>query len=34
MGLFFSFVATTNAAIDETIRLKETIEINAPIEKV
>lgn len=34
MGLVFSFAATTNAAIDETIRLKETIEINAPIEKV
>jgi mxaD protein len=28
------FMATANAAIDETIRLKETIEINAPIEKV
>jgi len=29
-----AFVATANAAIDETIRLKESIEINAPVEKV
>lgn len=28
------FIGTANAAIDETIRLKESIEINAPIEKV
>ncbi len=37
LAILFSvcgFVATANAAIDETIRLKETVEINAPIEKV
>lgn len=36
-ALFISMVALTNqasAAIDETIRYKETIEINAPVEKV
>jgi mxaD protein len=32
--LMFGFVQATNAAIDETIRLKETIEINAPADKV
>jgi mxaD protein len=32
--LMFGFTQTTNAAIDETIRLKETIEINAPADKV
>ncbi len=30
----FAFIGTTSAAIDETIRLKETIEINAPADKV
>jgi mxaD protein len=32
--LMFGFVHATNAAIDETIRVKETIEINAPADKV
>jgi mxaD protein len=32
--LMFGFIQITNAAIDETIRLKETIEINAPADKV
>jgi len=30
----FGFIATVSAAIDETIRLKETVEINAPADKV
>jgi mxaD protein len=33
-ALALGFVATANAAIDETIRLKESIEINAPVDKV
>jgi mxaD protein len=32
--LAFGFTQTTNAAIDETIRLKDSIEINAPAAKV
>lgn len=30
----FGFITSASAAIDETIRLKETIEINAPADKV
>ena len=30
----FGFIATAQAAIDETIRIKETVEINVPAEKV
>lgn len=30
----FGFASQINAALDETIRLKETIEINAPTDKV
>lgn len=32
--LMFGLIQTSSAAIDETIRLKETIEINAPADKV
>ncbi len=33
-ALMFGLIQTSSAAIDETIRLKETIEINAPADKV
>lgn len=33
-ALMFGLMQTSSAAIDETIRLKETIEINAPANKV